>query len=109
MIDNNGPRQVKKSTMRIAALVLGASLFVPIAHSVPNLEERGPWVEYFLDQISGIRVEISRLESHGVVEELRRDQARDEEILDLRQQLDELRDLVLEQQRYIEKIKAQQK
>ena len=109
MIDNNGPRQVKKLTMRIAALVLGASLFVPIAHSVPNLEGRGPWVEYFLDQISGIRVEISRLESHGVVEELRRDQARDEEILDLRQQLDELRDLVLEQQRYIEQLKAQQK
>lgn len=109
MIANYGPRQVKKSTMRIAALVLGASLFAPIAHSVPNLEERGPWVEYFLDQISGIRVEISRLESNGVVEELRRDQARDEEIQKLQQQLDELRNLVVEQQQYIEQLKAQQK
>lgn len=88
---------------------MAASLFTPTAHSVPNLEERGPWVEYFLDQISGIRVEISRLESQGVVEELRRNQARDEEIQKLQQQLDELRDLVLEQQQYIEQLKAQQK
>ena len=100
---------VGKSTTRIAVLTLAASLFAPIAHSVPNLEERGPWVEYFLDQISGIRVEISRLESQGVVEELRRNQARDGEIQKLQQQLDELRDLVLEQQQYIEQLKAQQK
>jgi hypothetical protein len=102
-------RWVKKSTTRIAALALATSLLAPVVHSVPNLEERGPWVEYFLDQISGIRVEISRLESQGVVEELRRDQARDEEIQKLQQQLDELRDLVLEQQQYIEQLKAQQK
>ncbi len=100
---------IVKSTTRIAVLTLAASLFAPIAHPVPNLEERGPWVEYFLDQISGIRVEISRLESQGVVEELRRDQTRDEEIQKLQQQLDELRDLVLEQQQYIEQLKAQQK
>ncbi len=100
---------IVKSTTRIAVLALATSLFAPMAHSVPNLEERGPWVEYFLDQISGIRVEISRLESQGVVEELRRDQTRDEEIQKLQQQLDELRDLVLEQQQYIEQIKAQQK
>jgi hypothetical protein len=100
---------VVKSTTRIAVLTLAASLFTPMAHSVPNLEDRGPWVEYFLDQISGIRVEISRLESQGVVEELRRDQARDKEIQKLQQQLDELRDLVLEQQQYIEQLKAQQK
>jgi hypothetical protein len=100
---------VKKSTTRIAALALATSLFAPVVHSVPNLEERGPWVEYFLDQISGIRVEISRLESQGVVEELRRNQARDGEIQKLQQQLDELRDLVLEQQQYIEQLKAQQK
>ena len=99
---------VVKSTIRIAALILATTLFAPMAHSVPNLEERGPWVEYFLDQISGIRVEISRLESQGVVEELRRNQARDEEIQKLQQQLDELRDLVLEQQQYIEQLKAQQ-
>ena len=102
-------RWVKKSTTPIAALILATTLFAPVVHSVPNLEERGPWVEYFLDQISGIRVEISRLESQGVVEELRRDQARDEEIQKLQQQLDELRDLVLEQQQYIEQLKAQQK
>ncbi len=101
--------EVEKPTIRIAALALATSLFAPIAHPVPNLEERGPWVEYFLDQISGIRVEISRLESQGVVEELRRDQTRDEEIQKLQQQLDELRDLVFEQQQYIEQIKAQQK
>jgi len=100
---------VGKSTIRMAAMALATSLFTPVVHSVPNLEERGPWVEYFLDQISGIRVEISRLESQGVVEELRRDQARDEEIQKLQQQLDELRDLVLEQQQYIEQLKAQQK
>ena len=100
---------VKKSTIRIAALILATTISAPMAHSVPNLEERGPWVEYFLDQISGIRVEISRLESQGVVEELRRDQARDEEIQKLQQQLDELRNLVLEQQEYIEQIRAQQK
>ena len=97
---------VGKSTIRMAAMALATSLFTPVVHSVPNLEERGPWVEYFLDQISGIRVEISRLESQGVVEELRRDQARDEEIQKLQQQLDELRDLVLEQQQYIEQLKA---
>jgi hypothetical protein len=102
-------RWVKKSTTRIAALALATSLLAPVVHSVPNLEERGPWVEYFLDQISGIRVEISRLESQGVVEELRRNQARDGEIQKLQQQLDELRDLVLEQQQYIEQLKAQQK
>jgi len=100
---------VGKSTIRMAAMALATSLFTPVVHSVPNLEERGPWVEYFLDQISGIRVEISRLESQGVVEELRRNQARDGEIQKLQQQLDELRDLVLEQQQYIEQLKAQQK
>jgi hypothetical protein len=100
---------VVKSTTRIAALILATTISAPMVHSVPNLEERGPWVEYFLDQISGIRVEISRLESQGVVEELRRDQARDEEIQKLQQQLDELRDLFLEQQQYIEQLKAQQK
>ena len=99
---------VGKSTIRMAAMALATSLFTPVVHSVPNLEERGPWVEYFLDQISGIRVEISRLESQGVVEELRRNQARDGEIQKLQQQLDELRDLVLEQQQYIEQLKAQQ-
>ena len=47
---------------------------------VANAETKSneQWVEYFLDQISGIRVEISRLETDGVVEELRRDQALEE-------------------------------
>jgi len=44
-----------------------------VAHAEPKSNEQ--WIEYFLDQISGIRVEISRLETDGVVEELRRDQA----------------------------------
>ena len=64
--------------------------------------QRDPWVDYFLDQISGIRVEISRLESDGVVEELRREQALEEKVNQLTKNVEELRALLNEQQILIE-------
>ena len=71
--------------------------------------QRDPWVDYFLDQISGIRVEISRLESDGVVEELRREQALEEKVNQLTKNVEELRALVNEHQILIESIKSNQK
>ena len=71
--------------------------------------QRDPWVDYFLDQISGIRVEISRLETDGVVEELRRDQALEEKVNQLTKTVEELRALVNEHQILIESIKSNQK
>jgi NADH:ubiquinone oxidoreductase subunit D len=71
--------------------------------------QRDPWVDYFLDQISGIRVEISRLESDGVVEELRREQALEEKVNQLTKTVEELRALVNEHQILIESIKSNQK
>jgi NADH:ubiquinone oxidoreductase subunit D len=65
-------------------------------------------VDYFLDQISGIRVEISRLESDGVVEELRREQALEEKVNQLTKTVEELRALLNEQQILIESIKSNQ-
>jgi NADH:ubiquinone oxidoreductase subunit D len=70
--------------------------------------QRDPWVDYFLDQISGIRVEISRLESDGVVEELRREQALEEKVNQLTKNVEELRALLNEQQILIESIKSNQ-
>ena len=57
-------------------------LLIPFCLAVAKADtaQRDPWVDYFLDQISGIRVEISRLESDGVVEELRREQALEEKV-----------------------------
>jgi hypothetical protein len=64
------------------------------------------WVEYFLDQISGIRVEISRLETDGVVEELRRDQALEERIEHLTKSVEKLTELLHEQRVLIEELQS---
>ena len=71
--------------------------------------QRDPWVNYFLDQISGIRVEISRLETDGVVEELRREQALEEKVNQLTKTVEELRTLLNEHQILIESIESNQK
>ena len=67
---------MKKSQLLVAVIIF--LCFEPVAHAETKSNEQ--WIEYFLDQISGIRVEISRLETDGVVEELRRDQALEEKI-----------------------------
>jgi hypothetical protein len=73
---------------------------------VANAETKSneQWVEYFLDQISGIRVEISRLETDGVVEELRRDQALEERIEHLTKSVEKLTELLHEQRVLIEEL-----
>ena len=75
---------------------------------VANAETKSneQWVEYFLDQISGIRVEISRLETDGVVEELRRDQALEEKIDHLTRSVEKLTELVDEQRVLIEELRS---
>ena len=75
---------------------------------VANAETKSneQWVEYFLDQISGIRVEISRLETDGVVEELRRDQALDERIEHLTRSVEKLTELLHEQRVLIEELQS---
>ena len=85
-------------------------LLIPfcLAAAKADTAQRDPWVNYFLDQISGIRVEISRLESDGVVEELRREQALEEKVNQLTKTVEELRALLNEQQILIESIKSNQ-
>ena len=85
-------------------------LLIPfcLASAKADTVQRDPWVDYFLDQISGIRVEISRLESDGVVEELRREQALEEKVNQLTKNVEELRALLNEQQILIESIKSNQ-
>ena len=75
---------------------------------VANAETKSneQWVEYFLDQISGIRVEISRLETNGVVEELRRDQALEERIEHLTKSVEKLTELLHEQRVLIEELQS---
>ena len=75
---------------------------------VANAETKSneQWVEYFLDQISGIRVEISRLETDGVVEELRRDQALEERIEHLTKSVEKLTELIHEQRVLIEELQS---
>jgi hypothetical protein len=75
---------------------------------VANAETKSneQWVEYFLDQISGIRVEISRLETDGVVEELRRDQALEERIEHLTKSVEKLTELLHEQRVLIEELRS---
>jgi hypothetical protein len=75
---------------------------------VANAETKSneQWVEYFLDQISGIRVEISRLETDGVVEELRRDQALEERIEHLTRSVEKLTELLHEQRVLIEELQS---
>ncbi|MBA4739880.1 MAG: hypothetical protein H2061_02165, partial [Burkholderiales bacterium] len=78
--------------------------FEPVAHAETKSNEQ--WIEYFLDQISGIRVEISRLETDGVVEELRRDQALEEKIDHLTRSVEKLTELVDEQRVLIEELRS---
>jgi Ni,Fe-hydrogenase III large subunit len=75
---------------------------------VANAETKSneQWVEYFLDQISGIRVEISRLETDGVVEELRRDQALEERIEHLTKSVEKLTELLHEQRVLIKELQS---
>ena len=75
---------------------------------VANAETKSneQWVEYFLDQISGIRVEISRLETDGVVEKLRRDQALEERIEHLTRSVEKLTELLHEQRVLIEELQS---
>ena len=75
---------------------------------VANAETKSneQWVEYFLDQISGIRVEISRLETDGVVEALRRDQALAERIEHLTKSVEKLTELLHEQRVLIEELQS---
>ena len=75
---------------------------------VANAETKSneQWVEYFLDQISGIRVEISRLETDGVVEELRREQALEERIEHLTRSVEKLTELLHEQRVLIEELQS---
>jgi Ni,Fe-hydrogenase III large subunit len=75
---------------------------------VANAETKSneQWVEYFLDQIAGIRVEISRLETDGVVEELRRDQALEERIEYLTRSVEKLTELLHEQRVLIEELQS---
>jgi hypothetical protein len=75
---------------------------------VANAETKSneQWVEYFLDQISGIRVEISRLETDGVVEELRRDQALEERIEHLTKSVEKLTELLHKQRVLIEELQS---
>tara|TARA_E500000075_G_C6968873_1_gene309609 strand:- start:424 stop:663 length:240 start_codon:yes stop_codon:yes gene_type:complete len=75
-----------------------------VAHAETKSNEQ--WIEYFLDQISGIRVEISRLETDGVVEELRRDQALEEKIDHLTRSVEKLTELVDEQRVLIEELRS---
>ena len=75
-----------------------------VAHAEPKSNEQ--WIEYFLDQISGIRVEISRLETDGVVEEWRRDQAIEEKIDHLTRSVEKLTELVDEQRVLIEELRS---
>ena len=86
-------------------------LLIPfcLAAAKADTVQRDPWVDYFLDQISGIRVEISRLETDGVVEELRREQALEEKVNQLTKTVEELRALLNEHQILIESIKSNQK
>ena len=81
-------------------------LLIPfcLAAAKADTVQRDPLVYYFLDQISGIRVEISRLESDGVVEELRREQALEEKVNQLTKTVEELRTLLNEHQILIESI-----
>ena len=70
--------------------------------------QRDPWVNYFLDQISGIRVEISKLESDGVVEELRREQALEKKVTQLTKAVNELKERLNEQTILIEALHIKQ-
>ena len=86
-------------------------LLIPfcLAAAKADTVQRDPWANYFLDQISGIRVEISRLETDGVVEELRREQALEEKVNQLTKTVEELRTLLNEHQILIESIESNQK
>tara|TARA_E500000331_G_scaffold67966_3_gene62621 strand:+ start:19595 stop:19888 length:294 start_codon:yes stop_codon:yes gene_type:complete len=93
---------VKKSQLLVAVIIF--LCFEPVAHAETKSNEQ--WIEYFLDQISGIRVEISRLETDGVVEELRRDQALEEKIDHLTRSVEKLTELVDEQRVLIEELRS---
>lgn len=82
------------------------SLFIIIALITPSFgtsqnAEDDRWVEYFLDQIAGIRVELSRLETSGVVENLRYDQETERQINELRSRIERLENTIVEQQKQI--------
>ena len=93
---------MKKSQLLVAVIIF--LCFEPVAHAETKSNEQ--WIEYFLDQISGIRVEISRLETDGVVEELRRDQALEEKIDYLTRSVEKLTELVDEQRVLIEELRS---
>ena len=93
---------MKKSQLLVAVIIF--LCFEPVAHGETKSNEQ--WIEYFLDQISGIRVEISRLETDGVVEELRRDQALEEKIDHLTRSVEKLTELVDEQRVLIEELRS---
>ncbi|MFL2667909.1 MAG: hypothetical protein ACJ0GF_06425 [Burkholderiales bacterium] len=93
---------MKKSQLLVAVIIF--LCFEPVAHAETKSNEQ--WIEYFLDQISGIRVEISRLETDGVVEELRRDQALEEKIDHLTRSVEKLTELVDEQRVLIEELRS---
>lgn len=93
--------------MKKAQLVLVIIMFLcfkPLAYADTKSNEQ--WIEYFLDQISGIRVEISRLETDGVVEELRYEQALEEKIEQLTKSVEQLTELVQEHQTMIKQLQS---
>jgi hypothetical protein len=77
---------IKKTFISVIFITLFVS---PLTQGLAK--ERDPWVDYFLDQIAGIRVEISKLETDGVVEKLRHDLALEAKVDELSQSIDELR------------------
>ena len=93
---------MKKSQLLVAVIIF--LCFEPVAHAEPKNTDQ--WIVYFLYQISGIRVEISRLETDGVVEELRRDQALEEKIDHLTRSVEKLTELVDEQRVLIEELRS---
>lgn len=93
---------MKKTHLVVAVIIF--LCFEPMAQA--NTKSNEQWIEYFLDQISGIRVEISRLETDGVVEELRREQALEEKIEQLTKSVEKLTKLVQEHRALIKQLQT---
>ena len=95
---------IKKTFISVIFITLFVS---PLTQGLAK--ERDPWVDYFLDQIAGIRVEISRLETDGVVEKLKHDLALEAKVDELSQSVNELRTIVQEQQNLIKELQSKAK
>ena len=92
---------MKKTHLVVVVIIF--LCFEPMAQA--NTKSNEQWIVSSLE-ISGIRVEISRLETDGVVEELRREQALEEKIEQLTKSVEKLTKLVQEHRALIKQLQT---